>query len=105
MSLGDFFGRTGEGLALGAALLGAVGMTAPPRPAHALSLGAGMGIGVGAFAAGAMLGAASNLNYSAYRNPYGYYGAPPPAYTPAPSYYQPQSCGYSYSARSYVAGC
>jgi len=75
-----------------------------------------MGIGVGAFAAGAMLGAASNLNYSAYRNPYGYYGAPPPAYTPAPayypptsyysmSYYQPQSCGYSYSARSYVAGC
>jgi len=126
MSLGDFFGRTGRGLAIGAAILGAVGMTAPTRPAHALSPGAGVGIGLGAFAAGAMLGAASNPNYGAYRNPYGYYGAPPPAYTPAPayypprsyypptsyypatssyysrSYYQPQSCGYAYSWRSYV---
>jgi len=108
MSLGDFFGRAGRGLATGAAILGAVGITALPRPAHALSPGAGVGIGLGAFAAGTMLGASSNPSYGAYRNPYGYYGAPPPAYAPAPAYYppsayyQPRSCWDAYYGRYYA---
>src|SRR5215472_5723708 len=108
MTLGNLFGRAGRGLTLGAALLATVGLTTVSRPAHALSPGAGVGIGLGAFAAGTMLGASSNPSYGAYRNPYGYYGAPPPAYTPAPAYYppaayhQPRSCWDAYYGRYYA---
>ena len=50
MTLGKHFGQTGRGLAIGAAVLAAVGLTTVPRSAHALSPGAGVGIGLGAFA-------------------------------------------------------
>jgi hypothetical protein len=64
MTLGKQFSRMGRGLAIGAAVLAAVGLTTVPRPAHALSPGAG--IGLGAFAAGTALGAAANPYYNPY---------------------------------------
>ncbi|HEX3413482.1 MAG TPA: hypothetical protein VHT00_17345, partial [Stellaceae bacterium] len=74
MTLGKPFARMGRGLAIGAAVLAAVGLTSVPQPAHALSPGAGVGIGLGAFAAGTALGATANPYYNPYYgNPYGYY--------------------------------
>ena len=70
MTLGEHFARTGRGLAIGAAVLAAVGLTTVPRPAHALSPAAGVGIGLGAFAAGTALGAAANPYYNPYYNPW-----------------------------------
>jgi hypothetical protein len=90
MTLGKHFAQTGRGLAIGAAVLAAVGLTTVPRPAHALSPAAGVGIGLGAFAAGTALGAAANPYYNPYYNPYGYYYPSAPAYYPtAPAYYPP----------------
>jgi hypothetical protein len=81
MTLSKHFGQTSRGLAIGAAVLAAVGLTTVPQPAHALSPGAGVGIGLGAFAAGTALGAAANPYYNPYYyQPYGY------SYTPAPAY-------------------
>ncbi len=108
MSLNDFFGRTGRGLAVGAAIFGTVGMTAVPRPAHAIDPGAAVGIGLGSFALGTALGASANPYYNPYYYPYGYYPAPAPAYAPAPvyypptSYYQPRSCWDAYYRRYYA---
>src|SRR5712671_4744378 len=108
MTLGDLFGQTGRRLAVGAAILGLVGVTAAPRPAHAVDPRAAVGIGVGALAVGTALGAASNPNYNPNYYPYGYYGAPVPAYTPAPgyypptAYYQPRSCWNAYYQRYYT---
>jgi len=102
MTLGNLFGRAGRGLALGAALLAAVGFTAVPRPAHALSPGAGVGIGLGAFAAGTILGtAAANPYYNPYYYPYAYYYPSPPAYY-APTPYYPRSCWDPYYRRYYA---
>jgi hypothetical protein len=110
MTFGKHFTRMGRGLAVGAAALGAFGLTTLPRPAHALSPGAGVGIGLGAFAAGTMLGAAANPNYNPYYNPYGYYypSAPAyyptaPAYYPTAPYYPQRSCWDPYYRRYY--GC
>jgi hypothetical protein len=105
MTLGNDCARTGRSLAIGAALLAAVGMTAAPRPAHALGPGAAVGIGIGAFAAGTMIGAAANpYNNPYYYNPYGYYPAPAPAYYyPPRPYYSPRSCWDPYARRYY--GC
>jgi hypothetical protein len=86
-----------------AALLAAVVLILPPRPAHALDTGAAVGIGLGSFALGSALGAAANPYYRPY--PYGYgYGYPAPAYyPPAAPYYPPQrSCWDPYS-RVYYA--
>jgi hypothetical protein len=107
MSLGNLFGRTGRSLAIGAAILGAVGLTAVPQTARALSPAAGVGIGLGAFAAGTALGAASNPYYNPYYNPYGYYPyrysyPAAPAYA-APAYgYAPRSCWNPYYGRYYA---
>jgi len=77
-------------------MLGLVGISAAPRPAHAVDPGAAVGIGLGALAVGTALGAASNP-YNPYYYPYGYYRPPAPAYTytytqpaypPAYSYYE-----------------
>ena len=92
MTLVNHFARTGRGLAVGAAVLAAVGLSTVPRPAHALSPGAGVGIGLGAFAAGTALGAATNPYYNAYNPyyyPYGYSYAYPYGYSyaPAQAYY------------------
>jgi hypothetical protein len=35
MTVGRFFGKTGRGLAIAAAILAAIGFTAVPRPANA----------------------------------------------------------------------
>jgi len=102
MTLGNLFGRAGRGLALGAALLAAVGLTTVSRAAHALSPGAGVGIGLGAFAAGTMLGAAANPYYNPYYYPYAYYYPPLPAYYPPTPYYQPRSCWDPYYRRYYA---
>ena len=99
MTLGKQFSRMGRGLAIGAAVLAAVGLTTVPRPAHALSPGAGVGIGLGAFAAGTALGAAANPYYY---NPYGYYYPSAPAYYPATPYYPPRSCWDPYHRRYYA---
>ena len=109
MTLRDLFGRMGRGLTLGAAMLGVVGISAAPRPAHAVDPGAAVGIGLGALAVGTALGAASNP-YNPYYYPYGYYRPPAPAYTYTPSpgyypptaYYQPRSCWDAYSQRYYA---
>jgi len=103
MTLGKQFSRMGRGLAIGAAVLAAVGLTTVPRPAHALSPGAGEGIGLGAFAAGTALGAAANPYYNPYYyNPYGYYYPSAPAYYPATPYYPPRSCWDPYYGRYYA---
>jgi hypothetical protein len=86
MTLVHVVGRSGRELAIGAAILAAVGLTAAPRPAHALSPAAGAAIGLGAFAAGTAVGAAANPYY----NPY------PPAYG-----YAPRSCWDPYYGRYY----
>jgi hypothetical protein len=103
MTLGKHFEQTGRGLAIGAAVLAAVGLTTVPRPAHALSPGAGVGIGLGAFAAGTALGAAANPYYNPYYyQPYGYSYAPAPAYYPATPYSPPRSCWDPYYRRYYA---
>ena len=107
MTLDNSFARTGRSLAVGAAILGAVGLMTVPQPAQALSPAAGVGIGLGAFAAGTALGAASNPYYNPYYSPYGYYPysynyAPAPAYYPAAPYYQPRSCWDPYYRRYYT---
>jgi hypothetical protein len=108
MSLVNHFGRTGRGLAIGAAVLATVGLSTVPRPAHALSPAAGVGIGLGAFAAGTALGAATNPYYNPY-NPY-YYPYPyapaqayyPQAYSPSTPYYPQRSCWDPYYRRYYA---
>jgi hypothetical protein len=109
MTFGNTFGHSGRALAVGGAILGLVSMTAAPRPAHAVDPGAAVGIGLGAFAAGTMLGAASNPNYNPYYRPYGYYAPPAPTYTTTPGYYypptaysQPRNCWDAYSQRYYA---
>ena len=103
MTLGKHFSPMGRGLAIGAAVLAAVGLTTVPRPAHALSPGAGVGIGLGAFAAGTALGTAANPYYNPYYyNPYGYYYPSAPAYYPATPYYPPRSCWDPYYGRYYA---
>ena len=115
MALGHLVARSGRGLAIGAAILAAVGLTAAPRPAQALSPAAGVGIGLGAFAAGTLLGAAGNPYYNPYYNtyynpyyyPYGYYGysypaTPGYAYYPPASGYAPRSCWDPYYGRYYA---
>ena len=59
MFVGRFFGKTGRGLAVAAAILAAIGLTTVSRPADAgggwggggISPGAAAGIGLGAFRA------------------------------------------------------
>ena len=105
MTLGKHFARAGRGLAIGAAVLAAVGLTTVARPAHALSPAAGVGIGLGAFAAGTALGAAGNPYYNPYNPyyyPYGYSYAPAPAYYPSTPYYPQRSCWDPYYRRYYA---
>ncbi len=105
MPLGKHFARMGRGVAIGAAVLAAVGLTTLPRPAHALRPTAGVGIGLGAFAAGTALGAAANPYYNPYNPyyyPYGYSYAPAPAYYPSTPYYPQRSCWDPYYRRYYA---
>jgi hypothetical protein len=109
------FGKTSRGLALAAAILAAIGLTAMPRPADAgwhgggwggrgwhgggIGPGAAVGIGLGAFALGTAL--ANPYFYSPY--PYGYYGYPVGGYYPPAPYYPPvRSCWNPYY-RTYYA--
>ena len=88
MTIGNLFGRSGRALALGAAILAAVGLTTAARPAHAISSGAAVGLGLGAFALGSVVGSASNPYYNTYYYPYGYYNPYAYDYYPtAPAYY------------------
>ncbi|MBV8337470.1 MAG: hypothetical protein JO358_18915 [Alphaproteobacteria bacterium] len=105
MMFGNLFRRSGRGLAVGGAILAAVGLTTAPQPAHALSSGAAVGLGLGSFALGTIVGSASNPYYNPYY-PYGYYypysyGYYPtaPAYYPAAPYYGPRSCWNPYWQR------
>jgi hypothetical protein len=108
MSLCNLFDRTGRSLAVGAAILAAVGLTTVPRPAHAVSNGAAVGIGLGGLALGTALGAAANPYYNSSYYPYGSYYPPAPAYAPAPayyppsSYYQPRTCWDAVYGRYYA---
>jgi|SRR5579872_2771223 len=97
MRLSAVLGR----LTVVAAVVAAVTVTVPSRPAHALDTGAAVGIGLGSFALGSALGAASNPYYRPYYPYGGYYSAPayyppPPApyYPPARSCWDPYSRGY-----------
>jgi len=104
MTVSNLLGRTGRTLAFTAAIVGAVGLTVAPKPAHALSAGEGVAIGLGALAVGSAIGATSNPYY--YGNPgYGYYGAP--AYYGGYGYgggygYAPHSCWNPYYGRYYA---
>jgi hypothetical protein len=98
MIVGRFFGKTGRGLAVAAAILTAVGLATGPRPATAGGIGPGaaVGIGLGAFALGSVL--ANPYYYNPYY-PYGYYGYYPPApayYPPAAYYPRARSCWSPY---------
>lgn len=93
--------RTGRSLAIGAAVLAAVGLTTVPRPAHAIGPGAAVGIGIGAFTAGTLLGTAANPYYNPYYYPYAYYYPPVAAYYPPTPYYPPRSCWDPYYRRYY----
>ena len=101
MAISDRVKRAGRGLAVAAALVAGVVMTAP-EPAHAgVSPGWAAAIGVGSFA----LGAAAARG--AYGYPYyggGYYAAPGYYYPPAPAYYPPapRSCWDPYYRRYYA---
>jgi hypothetical protein len=102
MTLSNLFGRTGRALAFTAAIVGAIGLTVTPKPAHALGTGAAVGIGVGALAVGTALGAAANPYYYGYP---GYYY--PPAYGYGPAYYgyapgPAHSCWSPYYGRYYT---
>jgi len=97
MTLSNLFGRTGRTLAFAAAMVGAVGLTVTPKPAHALGTGAAVGIGLGALAVGTALGAASNPYYG-YPGYYGYYG---PGYYPYGYAPAPRSCWNPYYGRYY----
>jgi hypothetical protein len=98
MTISNFAARTGRTLAIATAIVGVVGLTAVPRPAHALGTGAAVGIGLGALAVGTALGAASNPYYG-YPGYYGYGYAPSYYYPPAPaySYYPAPSYGQCWS--------
>jgi hypothetical protein len=108
MTVGKHFARMGRGLAIGTAVLAAVGLTVP-RPAHAVDAGAAVGIGLGALALGAALGSTANPNnnnpnyYSNGSYPNGYYpngyypnGYYPNAYATAPAYSPTPAPAYSY---------
>jgi hypothetical protein len=102
MAINETLKRTGRGLAVAAALVGGVMVTAP-QPAQArVSPGWAAAIGVGSFA----LGAAAARGAYGYGYPgYGYYAAPPAYYyPPAPAYYPAaRSCWDPYYRRYY--GC
>ena len=100
MTLGNCL-RTGRGLAIGAAVVAAVGLTAVPQPAQALSPAAGVGIGLGAFAAGTAVGAATNPYNNPYYYPNGYYAPPAPGYYAPTPYYPPRRCWDPYYRRYY----
>jgi hypothetical protein len=89
MTLGNHAGRLVRTLAFTAAIVGVVGLTAAPRPAHALSNGAAVGIGLGALAVGSAIGAGvANPYYYPNAYPYPpqyYYGPAQPTYPNYPS--------------------
>jgi hypothetical protein len=99
MTVSNLLGRTGRTLAFTAAIVGAIGLTAAPKPAHALGTGAAVGIGLGALAVGTALGAAANPYYYGYPGPY--YG--PAYYPPGPYYGYPpaRGCWSPYYGRYY----
>jgi hypothetical protein len=101
MTLSNLLGRTGRTLVVTAAIVGAVGLAAAPRPAHALSAGEGVAIGLGALAVGSAVGAATSNPYYGYPGYYGYYGAP--AYYGYGGGYGPgpRSCWNPYYGRYY----
>lgn len=101
MTLSNLLGRTGRTFAVTAAIVGAIGLAATSKPAHALSPGEGVAIGLGALAVGSVLGAASTpyYGYPGYYG-YGYYGAP--AYYGGYGYGPgPRSCWSPYYGRYY----
>ena len=102
MTLSNLLGRTGRTLAVTAVIVGAIGLAAAPKPAHALSPGEGVAIGLGALAVGSALGAASNPYYYGSPGYYGYYGAPAyygNGYGYGPG---PRSCWNPYYGRYYA---
>jgi hypothetical protein len=101
MTVSNFLGRTGRTLAFATAIVGAIGLTVTPKPAHALSPGEGVAIGLGALAVGTAVGAASNPYYG-YPGYYGYpayygYGPGYYGYAPGPA----RSCWSPYYGRYY----
>ena len=110
MTVGGFFGKTGRGLTVAAAILAAVGLATVPRPADAggwggggIGPGAAVGIGLGAFALGS--GLANPYYYNPYYYPSGYYGYYPvaPPYYPPAGYYPPARSCWNLYYRSYYA--
>lgn len=101
MTLSNLLGRTGRTLAATTAIVAAIGLTAAPKPAHALGPAAAVGIGLGALAVGTAIGAGANPYYG-YPGYYGY--APSYYYPPAPAYYGPpaRSCWNPYYGRYYA---
>ena len=99
MAFTETLKKTGRGLAVAAALVGGLAMTAPQPAEAGVSPGWAAAIGVGSFA----LGAATARGAYGYGYP-GYY-APPPAYyaPPAPAYYPvARNCWDPYYQRYYA---
>src|SRR3984957_7455440 len=102
MTLSNLLGRMGRTVAFATAIVGAIGLTVTPKPAHALGTGAAVGIGLGALAVGTALGAGANPYYYGYPG----YGYAPAYYPPAPAYYgygpgPAHSCWSPYYGRYY----
>ena len=101
MTADRFFGKTGRGLAVAAAILAAIGLTTVPLPADAggdrggISPGAAVGLGLGSFALGSAL--ANPYYYNPYPyGSYGYYPTAPSYYPPTPYYPPARSCWNPY---------
>ncbi len=103
MAIVDIIKRSGRGLAVAAALVGAVSLTAPSPARANVSPGWAAAIGLGSFALGTAVGSSAAYPYGYYGGyPYGGYYAPPaPAYYYPPAPYYPRTCWDPYYRRYY----
>jgi len=94
--------QCGRGLAVSAALVMALSVTALPKPACARDNGAAIGLGIlGGAVAGAAIASTANPYYYAPAPTYYYPPAPAYYYPPAPAYY-PRNCWDPYYQRYYA---
>jgi hypothetical protein len=111
MTLSNLLGSTGRTLAFTGAIVGVIGLTVAPRPAHAFLPLVAAAIGISAATTTGTVVGAAVAPPPVYVPPapaYSYGPAPAPTYsdgaTPAPIYYSdgPRSCWSPYYGRYYA---